>query len=87
MFGLLSVIFVVFFILVVIGMVAHSVAFGSMVWLIAKKASDAAELQRPKPCPFCGSTLLPEATVCNACGAPRDAKHVTVGSAPENLAR
>lgn len=74
MFGLMSVIFLVFFILVAIGMVAHSVAFGSMVWLIAKKASDAAELQRPKPCSFCGSIFLPESLACDACGAPRDLK-------------
>ncbi len=72
---------------VIIGMIAHSVAFGSIVWMIAKKASDAAELQRPKPCPFCGSTLLPDNIVCGACGAPRDPKHVSVRSLPEDSAR
>ena len=85
MFGLMLVLFIVVFVIAAVGMVAHMVVFGSVFWLIAKKVSDAAEASRPKPCPFCGGTLLPEATVCDACGAPRDPKHVTVRSVPQDL--
>lgn len=74
------------FAFVLVGMIAHSVAFGSVVWLIAKKASDAAELQRAKPCTYCGSTLLPDAVMCGACGAPRDPKHVAVSPLPDRSA-
>lgn len=75
------------FLFVIVGMVAHSLAFGSVVWLIAKRVSEAAEAQRPKPCSFCGSTLLPEAVVCGTCGGPRDPKQVAVRSEPENSSR
>lgn len=84
MFGLMSVLVVVIFLVVVVGMVVHMVAFGSVFWLIARKVTDAAESQRPKPCSFCGGTLLPEATVCDGCGAPRDPKQVAVRSLPQD---
>jgi hypothetical protein len=64
------------FAFVLIGMIGHSLVFGSVVWLIAKRVSDASEQQRPKPCGYCGSILSPEAKVCGSCGAPRDPKHV-----------
>lgn len=84
MMGIMSIFVVAIIVFVIVGMLAHSIAFGSVVWLIARKASDAVELQRPKPCAFCGSTLLPEAVVCGACGAPRDPKHVAVDTTSEN---
>ncbi len=80
MFGLMFVLVIIVFAIVAVGMVAHMVAFGSVFWLIAKKVADAAENQRPKPCAFCGGTLLPEAKACDTCGAPRDPKHVAVRS-------
>ncbi len=75
------------FTVVIVGMVVHMVAFGSVFWLIARKVSDAAEAQKPKPCEFCGGTLLPEATACDACGAPRDPKQVAARSTSQNSAR
>ena len=85
MISLLGIAFVAVFLFVILGMVAHSIVFGSIAWLIVKKASDAAEAQRPKPCAFCGSTLLPEAVVCSTCGGPRDPQHVAGRSSPEGL--
>jgi len=79
----MGLIFVVVFVFILVGMLSHFAIFGSMVWLIARRASEAAEQRRAKPCGYCGSTLLPEATMCGACGAPRDPRHV-VSPATEN---
>ncbi len=81
MVGLMSIFIVVVFVFMAVGMLAHMALFGSLFWVITKKVADAAEQQRPKPCGFCGGTLLPEATVCEACWAPRDPKHVAARSA------
>lgn len=84
MLGVMSILVVVVIFMVVVGMLVHMVAFGSAFWLIARKVTDAAEAQRPKPCSFCGGTLLPDATACNTCGAPRDPKQVGVRSFPQD---
>ncbi len=76
--------FIVFivFVAVILGMIAHFMAFGSMVWLVAKRVADAAEEQRPKPCPYCGSMFTPEAKACGTCGAPRDGKTGPISNVP-----
>lgn len=76
MMTLMGLMFVVVFVFILVGMVSHFAIFGSMVWLIARRASEAAEQRRAKPCVYCGSTLLPAATMCATCGAPRDPRQV-----------
>lgn len=87
MIVLFGFVFFAVFAVVIIGMIAHFMAFGSIVWLVAKRVSDAAEEQRPKPCPYCGSMFPAGTTACGTCGAPRDAKQVPVGPPAENPVR
>lgn len=87
MMVLFGFVFFAVFMIVIIGMIAHFFAFGSMIWLVAKRVSDAAEEQRPKPCPYCGSMFITGATACGTCGAPRDAKQGAIGSPTENPVR
>lgn len=86
MFGLMAMLVLAVFAVILVGMVGHMVAFGSILWLIVKRASQAADAQNPKPCAFCGGTLLPEASSCRACGAPRDPKDPAARSVPHDAA-
>lgn len=78
LFALMPIIFVVIFVVVGIGMIAHLILFGTVFGLVAKRIADATEQQRqtqaaelPKPCTYCGTTLLAHVEECPGCGAKR----------------
>ena len=78
LFALAPIIFTVIIVLIAISMIAHIVLFGTIFGVVIKRVADAAEQQRiqqdaqaPRPCAYCGTTLLANLEKCPGCGAKR----------------
>ena len=80
LFALMPIIFTVIIVLIAVGMIAHMILFGTIFGVVVKRIADAAEQQRelqaaqePRPCAYCGASLLANVAECPACGAKRAA--------------
>ena len=78
LFALMPIMFTVIILLIAVSMIAHVVLFGTIFGVVVKRVADAAEQQlaqqdalAPRPCAYCGTTLLANLEKCPGCGAKR----------------
>lgn len=71
-FVIFGLFFCVVFLVVLMGAITNTIAFGTIFGLIVKGIERQQEAARPKPCPFCGGLLPAGDAPCQQCGGPRN---------------